>query len=343
MRICQQCGKQYEKVQGISFTKYCSTECQEIAKTRYYKVGNRICKHCGKEFEVSKKHKLYCSTECERAAISEWRKEYQRNVKTTEWRKEHYTKKKGVCVNCGAEFERVPHSRDTMRFCSRKCSDAYMSEERSREGKERKRRRMFEGLEQIAYTVKICAHCGAEFMAESKSQERYCSKECRYKSGRIRENESRRKIYRENWIARKETCAHCGKEFETQFKGSRIFCSEECRKKHKQLLKHIHNGRLEGKIVDEDITLAKLIERDGGICKICGKPVDTKDFSFVRGYMKCGNNYPSIDHVIPISKGGLHSWDNIQLAHRICNSYKCDLTQKEAIEKMAGSEFCLTG
>ena len=28
--------------------------------------------------------------------------------------------------------------------------------------------------------------------------------------------------------------------------------------------------------------------------------------------------------MIPIAKGGTHTWDNIQLAHRHCNSIKSD-------------------
>lgn len=28
--------------------------------------------------------------------------------------------------------------------------------------------------------------------------------------------------------------------------------------------------------------------------------------------------------VRPLSKGGLHAWDNVRLAHRICNTKKCD-------------------
>jgi len=30
----------------------------------------------------------------------------------------------------------------------------------------------------------------------------------------------------------------------------------------------------------------------------------------------------TIDHIIPLSKGGLHMMSNCQLAHRRCNSYK---------------------
>ena len=37
-----------------------------------------------------------------------------------------------------------------------------------------------------------------------------------------------------------------------------------------------------------------------------------------------GAMYPSIDHVKPISKGGLHEWGNVQLAHFSCNSKKGD-------------------
>ena len=71
---------------------------------------------------------------------------------------------------------------------------------------------------------------------------------------------------------------------------------------------------------DSDVTLKKLIHRDKGICQICGKPIDCYDVS-----EHCvGPYYPSIDHIIPLSKGGNHTWDNVQLAHMICNAKKCD-------------------
>ena len=37
-----------------------------------------------------------------------------------------------------------------------------------------------------------------------------------------------------------------------------------------------------------------------------------------------GPMYPSIDHIIPMSKGGGHIWSNVQVAHIICNSIKSD-------------------
>ena len=54
------------------------------------------------------------------------------------------------------------------------------------------------------------------------------------------------------------------------------------------------------------------------VCGICGKPVD----------MSLKNPHPmapTIDHIIPVSKGGHPAdIDNLQLAHRCCNREKAD-------------------
>lgn len=34
----------------------------------------------------------------------------------------------------------------------------------------------------------------------------------------------------------------------------------------------------------------------------------------------------TVDHVIPISKGGTHTWDNVKPAHYKCNIDKADNT-----------------
>lgn len=38
-----------------------------------------------------------------------------------------------------------------------------------------------------------------------------------------------------------------------------------------------------------------------------------------------GALYPTVDHITALANGGGHTWDNVQLAHAICNSYKRDL------------------
>ena len=54
------------------------------------------------------------------------------------------------------------------------------------------------------------------------------------------------------------------------------------------------------------------------VCAICGKPVD---FNLKYPHPLS----PTIDHIIPIAKGGHPSdIDNLQLAHRCCNRAKSD-------------------
>ena len=43
----------------------------------------------------------------------------------------------------------------------------------------------------------------------------------------------------------------------------------------------------------------------------------------------CGSSATSIDHVVPRSRGGTHTWDNVVAACRPCNSRKENRSAKE--------------
>lgn len=120
-------------------------------------------------------------------------------------------------------------------------------------------------------------------------------------------------------------CIECGEKFFSRH--NKKTCSDKCSKRRNNRVKDIkrrHKLRENGRI-DWNITLDKLIKRDKRICYICNKEVDTNDYIvYEDGTFISGNNYPSIDHVIPVSKGGTHTWDNVKLAHRICNIIKSD-------------------
>jgi len=60
--------------------------------------------------------------------------------------------------------------------------------------------------------------------------------------------------------------------------------------------------------VIEQVSQSTIYKRDKGICQLCYKPVTKQD--------------ASLDHVIPLSKGGNHSYQNIVLTHKRCNSGK---------------------
>ena len=116
------------------------------------------------------------------------------------------------------------------------------------------------------------------------------------------------------------TCAVCGGKT-TRPKYCSDMCAKKASNKRREL---IRRKKISTAMVDNDITVRGLYLRDGGRCYLCGGLCDWTDFTEIDGTIICGNRYPSIDHVMPLSKGGLHSWDNVKLAHRICNSLKKD-------------------
>jgi 5-methylcytosine-specific restriction endonuclease McrA len=65
----------------------------------------------------------------------------------------------------------------------------------------------------------------------------------------------------------------------------------------------------------ELVPIGFLIERDGGICQLCRLPVSLASRA-------PDPASPTLDHVVPLSRGGEHSKANAQLAHYGCNSAK---------------------
>lgn len=58
----------------------------------------------------------------------------------------------------------------------------------------------------------------------------------------------------------------------------------------------------------EKVDPQEVYERHQGMCGICGDPVDRDCFH--------------IDHIVPLARGGEHSYSNCQPAHPLCNYRK---------------------
>uniref|UniRef100_A0A6H1ZSI7 Putative homing endonuclease n=1 Tax=viral metagenome TaxID=1070528 RepID=A0A6H1ZSI7_9ZZZZ len=62
----------------------------------------------------------------------------------------------------------------------------------------------------------------------------------------------------------------------------------------------------------EVFSVTEIYERDGWICQLCKKKVNRR--------LKYPNPLSkSLDHIVPLSKGGAHSRANVHLAHLSCN------------------------
>ena len=154
-----------------------------------------------------------------------------------------------------------------------------------------------------------CVVCSGEFLTKTVSK--YCSEVCRssvkYKSRQpLGEVES--------------VCSHCG----VVFKGrkNKSYCSGLCRRRagKRRSMKKSSGHRERCQIYHrryQPINPIKIFERDNWICMICFAPID-------RDTVAPDPLAASLDHRIPLSKGGHHEWNNVRCAHFGCNSIKSD-------------------
>lgn len=84
----------------------------------------------------------------------------------------------------------------------------------------------------------------------------------------------------------------------------------EARRTAKRLRKARRKGAFVARVVREEI-----YRRDGWNCGICHKRVDPS-IEVPHPLAK------TIDHIVPLARGGTHEPKNVQLAHFICNSLR---------------------
>jgi 5-methylcytosine-specific restriction endonuclease McrA len=65
----------------------------------------------------------------------------------------------------------------------------------------------------------------------------------------------------------------------------------------------------------EELRPIDIYERDIWLCGLCSTPVDP-DCTWPDPMS------PSLDHIKPLSLGGTHTYENVQLAHLVCNVSK---------------------
>jgi 5-methylcytosine-specific restriction endonuclease McrA len=121
------------------------------------------------------------------------------------------------------------------------------------------------------------------------------------------------------------TCEVCSKTEWVDSHSQKRFCSRKCQRKsvgakqHKREAKRNRRHRLRSSsAVCQSVSIVELMKRFRRRCRhcntICVKP---------EGYNH--QNEATIDHIMPLSKGGLHLWSNVQLLCRRCNTAKRDI------------------
>lgn len=304
MAICKHCGEPFQK-RG-SRQLFCDSRCRD----NYYnhtKKGRhkKQCERCGKEYRTNEKQQVYCSADCARATR----------------RLEQYY----ACKRCGARFRHRYNSANI--YCSRECAfrsigDWCFGEKRHCKvcGKPVCKGKSFcsDECKHAHWTDKECVVCGKVF--KGPKEQKTCSNECKPKRSAQWGKQYKATLERrEKWAEEKQKlrrCPSCEKLFLPE-QPWQTYCTIICQTRESNRRKEIkrrHRLRENGEI-DYTITLPRLIKRDKGKCQICGLKVDVEADTN-------SNEYPSIDHIMAVANGGVHSWDNVQLAHRGCNTSK---------------------
>ena len=304
--ICKYCGESFEyEVKRGRAPGFCCEEHRHLGLNKRTNENQKkhrkcTCKVCGKQYNYvnGKGNGWYCSDECYRLANPVH-----------------------VCKHCGTEF---PHKHNSDNaFCSRECYQEYRKEHPEAFMPETINQLSTEPL-RLSYQC-VCEYCGKPFETNN-IQKRYCSPDCCYKAGIQKAITRQRNIRKSKFTSKKMVCKECGKEFYSEFGTYKsVFCSFDCRIKWNRR-QHNRNHRMKVRqvLIDKNITLKAVAERDKNICYLCGRPVDWSDYSIKEDAFLVGPNYPSIDHVYPIAKGGKHEWGNVRLAHCHCNTIKRD-------------------
>jgi 5-methylcytosine-specific restriction endonuclease McrA len=163
-----------------------------------------------------------------------------------------------------------------------------------------------------------CAQCGKHCIPGENCGARatkYCDQDCKWKALRPKPGPTCRIVARETrtWIEGR--CPECGDRFTRRRKSGNVvgYCTRKCQGKAKKR-RHDAFKRGAGR---KTLTFWKVADRDNLTCQLCGEPVSlTAQAPHPLS--------PSLDHIVPLSRGGSHSYDNVQLAHFLCNSRKGD-------------------
>jgi len=208
------------------------------------------------------------------------------------------------CRGCGEDF--VPKKTDRLKYCSRRCASS--DQDRKAELARARRERwvpILEARRALAEEVKALRAIARGMRASIK----------------------RCIVLSERRARAKQPCEHCGTALGGRAAkrggGAARFCSPACyrnsdaRRDAKRVARVARKARMRCVQV-EPVNPIKVFERDGWRCHLCG----TMTIKARRGTYH--PKAPELDHIVPLSKGGEHSYRNTACAHRACNNAKSD-------------------
>lgn len=296
------CGNPITKFFKSGKPVKCCTPCRDKQDRKLRTKHNKReteCAQCGKAFVTVRAHQKFCSGACRSTA-----RDRANGVRPMQYRQLR------DCKSCGKAFKSKSSRYKT--YCTRECAFAAKRQASiARPPKPPKPAK--------PPVLCTCVVCGVSFQAQHERST--CSVGCSMEKARRAANEANREKVGDK-VSR--PCKCCDKVFTPEYGNKRsVFCSDRCStrfgRRH-QCKNHRHRAKRMG-VVYEPVNRLKVFERDGWRCQICSKPTPRKRMGSMY------SNAPELDHRVPMSKGGSHTYSNVQCACRQCNNEKGNKTE----------------
>lgn len=257
------------------------------------------CVICGEQFEPGYAKQKCCGKACAKIQADKTRSERRAAARTY------------VCKYCGETYEAKKPDRN--QFCCREHGWLYQKEH---------------AIVPAPKPLPKCVVCGNECPSHDV---KYCGDDCRKAMARVKAVEYA--IKKHVASAQPITCRICGTVFIREYGNKKRYtCSDECqdemvrrqRSKAKEKYGRTFNRRGREKLKEyyggdwrqhyERINRERVYKRDGMRCQLCGIKV--------RRIKTYRDDQASVDHIVPLSIGGDHTYANVQTCCMRCNSEK---------------------
>lgn len=270
-------------------------------------VKDGHCGWCGALNPPSRgvKPRKWCSDICSRRAA-----EFRRTGKAPLGSAREIPAK---CAGCGTPIEQGSRMRNPRKWCSDSCRvkhsrgtvdkrSSYYRNMLARAAEEVRRKN-------LSSPDIVCPNCGEVTpRTDSGRPLRYCNDKCQSAASYRRRKAVAPKCTEDGCDRPSISRGLCGSHY------SAVWRADNPDKHTAKNLRYRAQKQHEGA---ELFSRIEVMELSDWTCHLCGEPID-RDCPYP------SQLYGTVDHVVPLSRGGTHTLDNVMAAHHVCNSTKKD-------------------
>ena len=184
-------------------------------------------------------------------------------------------------------------------------------------------------IAEFPVTSRRCFRCGVEFVAGNRGGKKFCSADCRLAQAKSDLDAAR------TAELSGRSCIRFGRAVPLSARVDAQHCSVRCqqstwydqnsemlrerasawKKANWELALEYEHKRRAATKAGLNLSREELLDRDGSRCYICGGRIEAE-------LRHPDPKSPSLDHRIPLSRGGSHSEENVAIVHLRCNLVK---------------------